>query len=411
MSGHGRTRTQGVLVIVEFTLALTLLGSAGMVMHSFWNLSHVNLGVNPDHLLTGSIIPRTGSSSQAQVAAPTREEIVARERPLLDKLRSDPGVEDVAFATNLPLLGSNSLTFSIVGQPSDPQHRPVADFELVTPGFLRTFGARMAQGRFLEDSDTLSTPLVAVVNESFVRRYFPNVDPLTQSVKFGMPTPGQDHLGPAVPFQVVGVFHNILNSQQLSGSATPEVLLSLWQVPLPNISFGVRTAVDPGAVTSELRSTVETTAPSLNVADVQTMQEVISGDLILFRFSVVLFGGFAAVALLLAALGIYGVMSFTVAQRTHEVGIRMALGAEKSEVVAMMIRSGLRLALPGMAAGLVGVFVVGRLLRSTLYGVGAVDYMSIVLVAALLSGVALLACWVPARRSAEVDPMIALREE
>lgn len=411
ISGGGRNRTQSVLVVLEFALALTLLGGAGMTMQSFWSLSHVNLGINPEHLITGTLQPSAhGGSGASNGGAGSAQAIVARDRPLLEKLRALPGVDDAALSTTLPLDGHNAMPFSIVGRAYDSQNFPVADFELVTPSFLRTFGASMARGRFLIASDTLSTSRVAVVNESFARRYFAHVNPLAQSVSFKVPEPGKTE-GPSVSFQVVGVYHDILNSGTLTGSAVPQVLVSLWQFPWPTVAFGARTAVDPGVVGREIRSAVATSASGMKVADVSSMRAMISQELILPRFSTVLFGGFAAVALLLAAMGIYGVMSFTVAQRTHEVGVRMALGAEKREVVAMMVRSGLRLALPGMAVGLIGVFLVGRVLQSTLYGVGAVDLVGVLIVAALLFGVALMACWVPARRSARVDPMVVLREE
>jgi putative ABC transport system permease protein len=408
MSSHGRAKTQGVLVTTEFALALTLLAGAGLALHSFWNLSHIDLGINPEHLLTGFLSPKTAAS---RVALPAAEQIVATERTLLAKLRDVPGVQDAAFATTMPLQGNDSLQFAIAGHPSDPQHLPAADFEAVTPSFRPTLGVGLHRGRFLGDSDTLATQRVAVVNQSFVRRYFPLADPLTQQLMLRLPQPGQHELGPPQAFQVVGVYQDTLNNRQITAGAVPQVLVSLWQVPVPYLEFAARTAVDPGAVTSGLRAALAAAAPNLTMGDVRTMREVVSGDLTFFRFGVVLFGGFAAVALLLAALGIYGVMSFAVAQRTHEVGIRMALGAQKSEVVRLMIRSGLRLALPGMAVGLAGVLVLGRLMHSTLYGVGSVDYLSTLAVAALLLGVALLACWLPARRSAEVDPMVALREE
>ncbi|MFZ0690771.1 MAG: FtsX-like permease family protein, partial [Acidobacteriaceae bacterium] len=218
-------------------------------------------------------------------------------------------------------------------------------------------------------------------------------------------------LGPPVAFQIVGVFHDIHNDQHLTGAAQPEMVISLWQVPWPYVAIGVRAGIDPGATLSGLRSVVADVMPNFALTQVQTLREIVDDQLTGDRFGMVLFAGFAGVALLLAALGIYGVMSFAVAQRTHEIGLRMALGAQKSEVVGLIVRGGIRMALPGMAIGLAGVFVLGRLMRSTLYGVGSVDYASTALVAAVLFGVGLLACWVPARRSAQVDPMIALRNE
>ncbi len=249
-----------------------------------------------------------------------------------------------------------------------------------------------------------------MVNESVARRYFVQVNPLTQSVNVKLPEPGKP-AGASAPFQVVGVSHNVLNSQNFTGNAVPQVLMLLWYFPWPNVEFGARTAVDPGVVGCEIRSAVAASAPGMKVMDVSSMRALASRKLVLPRFSTVLFGGFAAVALLLAALGIYDVMSFTVAQRRYEVGICMALGADRSEVVAMMVRSALRVALPGMAVGPMGVFLVVGVSQSALYEVGAVDLVRTLVVAALLFGVALVACWVPARRSARVDPMVVLREE
>jgi putative ABC transport system permease protein len=408
ISSHGRSKTQGTLVITEFALALTLLGAAGMALHSFWNLSHIDLGINPEHLMTGYLAQKTPVNP---AALPPPEQIAASERNLLDKMREVPGVKDAAFATTMPLEGNDSVPFSIAGHPADPRHLPAADFEAVTPSFFPALGVTLARGRFLGDSDTLTTQRVAVVNESFVRRFFPQADPLTQQLMLRLPELSQHSLGPAQAYQIVGVYRDVMNNHPITAGAVPQVLISLWQFPWPDVEFAVRTAGAPGVATAGLRAALATAAPNVRMGNLRTEREVMSGDLTLFRFGVVLFGGFAGVALLLAALGIYGVMSFVVAQRTHEVGIRMALGAEKSEVVQMMIQSGLRLALPGMAAGLAGVLALGQVMHSTLYGVGRVDMVSTLLVAAVLLGVALLACWIPARRSAEVDPMIALREE
>ena len=413
ISGRSRARTQGVLVTAEFALALTLLAGAGLALHSFWNLSRIDLGVTTDHVLTANMQARS-NGGQSHMTIPPPEQIVASERLLVEKLRAVPGVEDAALTTSVPLLGYGSFPFSIAGQPVDKQHPTAADFEALTPSFFHTFGVRLARGRFLSDSDGMGTPLAVMVNESFVRRYLAGMDPLTQRLLLARITAtsnGPPQLGPPVAFQIVGVFHDIHNDQHLTGAAQPEMVISLWQVPWPYVAIGVRAGVDPGATLSGLRSVVAEVMPNFALTQVQTLREIVDDQLTGDRFGMVLFAGFAGVALLLAALGIYGVMSFAVAQRTHEIGLRMALGAQKSEVVGLIVRGGIRLALPGMAIGLAGVFVLGRLMRSTLYGVGSVDYASTALVAAVLFGVGLLACWVPARRSAQVDPMIALRNE
>jgi putative ABC transport system permease protein len=285
---------------------------------------------------------------------------------------------------------------------------PVADLEALTPSFFSTLGVRLVSGRLLRDSDTLGGTLSVVVNETFVHRYLADKDPLTQHLLLGIPQPGQNQLGPQISFQIVGVFHDIHNNDKITGAAQPAMFISLWQVPWPYVALAARTAVEPGAVTSGIRVAV---APDYALDHVQTLREIVAEQMVSDRFGMVLFAGFAAVALLLAALGIYGVMSFAVAQRTHEIGLRMALGAQKHEVVSLIVRGGIRLALPGMAIGLAGALVLGRLMHSTLYGIGAVDYASTFLVTAALFAVALIACWVPANRCAEVDPMVALRDE
>ncbi len=410
ISGRSRSRTQGILVTAEFALALTLLAGAGLALHSFWNLSRIDLGVTTDHVLTSGLQPRA-TTRQGRSNTPPPQEIVANQRQILERLRAVPGVEDVALTTGIPLEGYDQFPFAIVGQAVDKQHPPVADLEALTPSFFHTFGVHLVSGRFLNDGDTLGSPMAVVVNESFARRYLLHTDPLTQRLMLGVPQPGQNGLGPPVMFQIVGVFHDIQNSDHLTGSAQPQMFLCLWQVPWPYVALAARTGVDPGAVTSSIRSALAVAAPNLAMNHVESLRQIVDDQMTGDRFGMVLFAGFAGVALLLAALGIYGVMSFAVAQRTHEIGLRMALGAQKSEVVGLIVRGGIRMALPGMAIGLAGVFVLGRLMHSTLYGVGSIDYASTALVAAVLFGVGLFACWVPARRSAQVDPMIALRDE
>ena len=311
----------------------------------------------------------------------------------------------------MPLEGYDTFPFAIQGQPMDQAHPPVADLQAVSPGFFSTFGIHLARGRFFNDFDTVTSPLTIVVNESFVRHYLANADPLMQRVVLAFPDPVRKGPGRPITYQIVGVYHDVLNSDHLTGKARPAMYLSMLQAPGLYVELAVRTAVDPAAVTSAIRAAVAAAAPDVSVNHVRSMQQIVDDQLTFDRFGMVLFGCFAGIALLLAALGIYGVMSFVVAQRAHEVGLRMALGAQKSQVVTLMVWAGIKLALPGLAIGLAGVYVLGRLMRSTLYGVGSVDYFSSAAVAALLLAVAVFACWVPARRSAQVDPMVALRQE
>ena len=410
--GRGRTSTQSILVTVEVALALILLSGAGMALHSFWNLSHIDLGFTADHVVTALLQPRGMGPRGGKPTPPPPEQIVVQQHQLLDRMRAVPGVADAALTTTPPMHGYDKFQFAVAGQPIDKTHPSIADFEGVSPSFFSTFGIRLIRGRFLGEQDTLGTPMVIVVNEAFVRRYLSNVDPLTQRLLLPRITSGStNNSEQPVEYQVVGVFHDVLDDEHLTGTTQPEMFISLWQVGWRYVAFGVRTNVDPAAVTGGLRSAVASVAPGMTINQVEMMQQVVDDQRTSDRFGMTLFGGFAGVALLLAAVGIYGVMSFAVAQRTHEIGVRMALGARRSEVVMLMIRGGMRLALIGIAIGLAGAFALGLLMHTTLYGVAATDFGSLAAVAALLFIAAMVACWLPARRSAAIDPMQALRNE
>jgi putative ABC transport system permease protein len=409
VTGRDRIRLQNLFVTAEFALALTLLGGAGMAIHSFWNLGRIDLGITVDHVLGFDLRPR--STGQTHHASPAPEETIARQRLLLDHVRAVPGVADAMLATNLPLDGFNSFNFAIGGQPSDPNHPLVADLEAASPGFFRTLNIRLIRGRFLDESDTVSSPRTIVVNEAFVRRYFSNVDPIGQTLLLAVPAIDRTQETMANPWRVVGIFHDILNSEHLTGSATPEMIVSLWQASWPHAGLTIRTSVDPAYVTGAVRVVVSQVDPDLYVPSIVTMRQLVSDQLTTDRFSAVLFAAFATVALLLAAVGIYGVLSYAVEQRTQEIGIRMALGAQRGQVVALIVRDGLRLALPGIFLGLAGVYLLGHLLYATLYHVGSFDYLSFAIVVAVLLAIAFLACWLPALRSARVNPIVALRAD
>jgi putative ABC transport system permease protein len=411
MGGRGRTPTQSMLVTVEVALALILLAGAGMALHSFWNLSHIDVGFTVDRVITGQLRTRADTPQGGKPVIPPPEQIVVQQHQLLDRMRAVPGVTDAGLTTSVPMHGYNQFPFAIAGQPSDRTHPLVADMEGVTPSYFRALGIRLIRGRFFDESDTATTPMTVMVNETFVRRYLNNADPLTQHLVMPRVTADNMNNPPQADFQVVGVFHDILDDRHLTGTTQPEVYISLWQAPWPRVAFAVRTSVDPGAVTGGLRGAVSSVAPGTAIAELETMQQTVDEQRTGDKFGMVLFGGFAGVALLLAAVGIYGVMSFAVAQRSHEIGVRMALGARRSEVVVLMVRGGMRLALIGIAIGLAGAYGLGRLMRTTLYGVEAADLGSLAAVAGLLLATAMLASWLPARRCAAIDPMRALRSE
>jgi putative ABC transport system permease protein len=283
---------------------------------------------------------------------------------------------------------------------------------MVSPEYFRTLGIRLVQGRFFSEDDRLGAPLVAVVNESFAHRFLGGRDPLTQRIellRIGTlnPPPGT----PPVDYQIVGVFHDSINGDSVTSDTAPEMIVALDQTGWPFISIALRTTGDPAAVMPALRRMAAAVIPGAAIEDVHVTQQQIEEQRSTERFEMMLFGCFAGIALLLAAVGIYGVMTFVVEQRTHEVGIRMALGAERGDVVRLMLRAGLRLAIAGVVIGVGGAWLLGRVMHSMLYGMEAVDAVSLLAVGALLLMVALVACWIPARRASGVDPMRALRAE
>jgi predicted permease len=403
VTGRGRMRTQGLLVMAEFALALTLLAGAGMALHSFWNLTQIDFGVRTDNIVTGWLETRRHDFTNP-------DQISADARQLLDKVRSLPGLQNATIATNMPLNGNGSFPFSIVGHPVAVVDRPVADYQIVTPSYFETFGVRLARGRLLNDNDRAGSPQVIIVSQSFVDRFLHGVNPLDQRLLLGKLIPNQK-IGPASEWQIVGVFHDIHNGQHLGDKAAPQIFASYWQIPWPWTWLAVRTALDPGPISASIRDVVAHTLTGYSFAHVRTMQQVVNTQMTGDRFGMVLFGGFAVLALLLSALGIYGVMAFAVVQRSHEIGLRMALGAQQGDVVRLILADGMKLSLTGVGIGLVGVFALGHLMRTTLYGIKTIDAGSFAAVAIVLLAVAVLASYVPARRSARVDPMIALRQE
>jgi predicted permease len=403
-SGGGRGLRR-ILVVVEFALALTLLAGGGLALRSFWNLTRMDLGIRSDHVLTFFLPTPRGRFSGA-------EQINQYYHQMLEKIEAVPGVEKATVTTGMPTQGTNfGMAFSIAGAPPvDRAARPGAGFEMVTPGYFETFGIRMVKGRSFNEQDTAQNTRVAIINESFADRYFPGVDPLTQRLLIDELAPGQLRVGQTVEWQIVGVVNNVRAGRGLRRDIR-QIYVPFWQSPWPQASMAVRTSGDPTAVTSGIATAVNTIDPDLPLAEVRTMDQHIGEVLAFDRFGMVLYGSFAALALLLAAVGIYGVMNFAVAQRTNEFGLRMALGARGATILGMVLREGGTLALIGMVFGLGGAYLVGRTMHSALYGVSAMDIGSFSAAAFTLLVAALLACYVPARRAAKVDPMIALRCE
>jgi ABC-type antimicrobial peptide transport system permease subunit len=250
-----------------------------------------------------------------------------------------------------------------------------------------------------------------MVNETLANQYFSGVDPLGQRIVVSQSVPGSQQSGPEVELQIVGVFHNTRRGQGLRGDDVPVIYAPFWQSPWPRASVAVRTSGDPEHITHSLAAAINSVDADMPLAGVKTMDQILNESLSFDRFGMVLYGSFAALALLLASVGIYGVMAFAVAQRTHEFGIRQALGAASGQILRLVLREGVTLALCGLGLGLGGAYLVGHAMQSTLYGVSALDVGATSAISMVLLITALLACYLPARRAAKVDPMVALRDE
>src|SRR5271169_3992338 len=392
--GHGLRRS---LVIAEFALALSLLAGGGLAIHSLWNVAHVDLGFRTDHILTFQLPVPQGRLTDPQ-------QITIFYRQLLERIQALPGVTAASASEGMPL--------QIAGKPNieDPSARPGAGFSMITPEYFKTFGMSMERGRSFTDQDIAGSVPVAVVNQAFVKKFLAGVDPLTQTILVEQIVPGVTKLGPPVPWQIVGVYHDVRNGGPRD-DGFPEMDVPFAQSPEPTAAIGVRAAIDPATLTRSITEIVQSMDPNLPLSEVKTMDQIKDESLAGDRFTAALFGGFAAVALILAALGIYGVMSFAVAQRTHEIGLRMALGAGRFNMLSMILKEGMLLAGVGLLLGLAGAYGVGKAMHSIFYNVGTIDFAAFSAVAAALLLAALLACFIPAHRATLVDPMQALREE
>jgi putative ABC transport system permease protein len=401
----GKHRVRRALVVGEITLALVLLAGAGLAIHSFWNLTRVDLGVKTDHVLTFFLpVPDQRSKDPAQISAYYRD--------ILSRIDAVPGVEHASALTGMPLYGAGfGMPFTIVGGPAftDPSQRPNTGFGMVTPDYFSTFGIHLVKGRELSEQDTLHSVKVAVVNESFVKKFFPGKDALRQRIAVEQLIPGVQNLGPPQEWQIVGVYHDVHSADQRD--IRPEMLIPFWQIPWPSAGFGVRTAEEPLAMQKSIAAAVHSVDPEIALAQPETLDQIRSDTMASERFTLILFGSFAAVALFLAVLGIYGVMAFSVAQRSHEIALRMALGATRGRVVRLVVREGVILATIGLALGLVGSYFVGRAMQSMLFGVHPLDLAAFSAVGLVLMGAALLASYLPARRAASIHPMQVLRTE
>lgn len=404
-SSRMRHRLRQALVVGEFTLALALLAGAGLAMHSFWNLTKVDTGVQAEHVLTFGLSLPEGKYTEP-------EQIVGYYRQMLRSIESATGVQSASVMTGMPLQGTGfGMPFTIEGQPalSDPSQRPTAGFQMVTPDYVKTFGIRLVKGRTFTENDNASSVKVAMVNEELVRHYFPKENPIGKHLMVEQLIPGVTKLGPYQTWEIVGVFHDVRGGS--FQRQREEIDVPFYQSPWPSIGVGVLTAQNPAQMTKTVTAAVHAVDPTVALDGVKTLNEIRDEDLSGNRFVLLLYITFAVIALVLAAVGIYGVMAFSVGERSHEIGVRMALGATRERVVGMILREGLLLAGLGLVLGLIGAYFVGKAMHSTLFGVGTIDVGAFSAVGGILLLSALVACYFPARRAAAVEPMKALRIE
>ena len=404
-AGTGSHKLRRGLIVGEFALALSLLAGSGLAIHSFWNLTRIDLGVQTDHVLTFRL-------EQAQGRFTNPEQMNIYNQQMLSVLRSVPGVSSAATVTGLPLrFHSDGMPFTIVGGPTyeDPSQRPGSDFQSVSPDYFKTFGIQVLRGRSFNDQDTASSVKVAIVNEDFANHYLKGMNPFQQRLSIEQIIPGQPKLGPAVEWQIVGIIHNVRYGNFRDDN--PEIDVPFTQSLSPHVTIGIRTVEDPAAMTQTVAAAVHSVDPQIALAHLRTMDQVKTESLGEDRYTMVLLACFAIVALLLAAVGIYGLMAYAVSRRTQEIGLRLALGAGKQRVIWLILKEASLLAVIGLGIGLAGSVLIGRTMQTTLYGVGAMDFSVIVSVAVILFFAALLASYLPARRAASIDPMQALRTD
>jgi putative ABC transport system permease protein len=400
-AGRSHSRLRSGLVIAETALGVTLLIGAGLLIRSFTRLSHADLGFNPTHILTASF-----DLSETLYNGDQMDRFV---QELFARIRALPGVASAAGAIPLPLDDDRFIiSFNLLDHPVPKANEPSAGFYVVVPGFFETMQIPLMRGRTFDGRDQRNSAPVMIVTHEFAEKYFPNEDPIGKRVKIGAGE-GAARAGYKVR-EIVGVVGDIRNSDI---GKPPH---AAYYIPLPQLMWGpptlaIRTVGDPNAITAEIRKILSSMDPDAPLYSVRTMDDYLALDLGRARFQTVLLGLFAAIALLLTAVGLYGVMSYTVVQRTQEIGIRVALGASRSEVLQMVLAKSFRMTGFGLLFGILGAIALTRLLGGLLYEVKPFDPPTFIAVSALLGGISLLASYVPAWRAARVDPMVALRHD
>lgn len=389
-------RQRSALVVVEVALSFVLLAGAGLLLRSFGQLMQVNKGFRSEHLLTFDLsLPGKKYDAAAQQAAVFRR--------VLEKMRSAPGVVSTGLVNNLALTGDDTNGgIQIEGRVYPPGSPPHTGKRIVSADYFRTMGIPLLKGRYLTDRDMAGAPAVAIINKTFAERYFAGEEPIGRRVAFLWGIEGfQEIVG------VVGDIHH----ESLTGGPKPELYVSFEQRPDRSFNIVTSSQSDPKALYATARSLVFEADPDLAVANLGTMEEIVSRSVTSERLRTLLLAVFAAIALILTCVGLYGVVGYSVAQRTQEIGVRMALGARPGNISAMILSEGSRLVALGAAIGIVGALALARYLRSLLFEVGPYDPLTFAGITILLAGVTLAACYLPARRATRVDPLVALRYE
>jgi predicted permease len=407
-SSGARHRAQSIFIVVEMAMAVVLLIGSGLMIRTLAALGNINPGFDPNNVLTFNISATSGTAMSA-------DQLRAMYRETLRQLQNIRGVESVSMmGGSLPMTGDSEIPFWLEGQPkpASDTDMPFALFYLVNTGYHEAMRIPVERGRAFTEQDSEHGPAVALIDASFARKYFPNQDPVGKHLNLGLFDTQPEIVG------VVGhVEHWGLGSRQ-NQNLQAQLYLPVWQVPdrfwplLANGStYVARTAGNSGDIAGAIRQGAEKVVSSAVLYDVRPMGEIVARSIATQRLTMFLLSIFSALALVLSAVGIYGVISYLTGQRAHEIGVRVALGASRSDVLRMVLGQGLKITLIGVAIGLAAAFGLTRLITTMIYGVGATDPLTFGSVALLLSGVALFACYIPARRAMRVDPIVALRYE
>lgn len=406
-TGTAKQRLRSGLVVTEVALAFLLLAGSGLLIRSFFAMQNVDTGFNAENVITAEL-------PISDKRFPNPDNLNAYLRQIVSNVRIIPGVRDVALTSALPMEGwGYGMPFQIAGRPIvDRANRKACFFKMVSPSYFTTLGMTLKKGRGLSERDLKGSPPVTVINETMARKYFPHEDPIGKRILIQQIVPGKTELGPEIPWEVVGVVKDEkvgnLDDKQ---DDNPGVYVSNEQSPVFFQALVIRAAMDPLALQQSISRAVHQVNKDQALSDIKTLERIKTESLAGNRLNSLMLGGFATIALLLSAIGIYGVISYSVVQRTHEIGIRAALGANGTDVVRMVLKSGMVMAGAGLAFGFLAALAFTRLLATLLFGVGARDPVTIAAVGVILAAVALLASYLPAHKASKVDPMICLRYE